>query len=123
MPERAALEERLQKVQADLDEATRSFEASVEMLGTLLGSNDGARITATKDQMHLWSDAMRSLAEEERTINRRLDHLASKELAHSAMKAVRSASRAAWATFWVAVLAIVASMGLVTLALVTPRLG
>lgn len=109
MPERATLEDRLEKIQADLKKAQRSFETSVESLAEILGSEDRARISAAKDSMHLWNDALRNLTEEERSIQRRLDYLTSKELSHSAMKAVKSSSRAAWATFWIALLAIIAS--------------
>ena len=119
MPERAGLEEKLERVRSDMDNASQSFEASVETLAGLLGSKDVTRISAAKDALNLWGDALRSLSEEERAIQRRLDYLTSRDLSHSAMKAVKSASRAAWATFWIAIVAILASTTAAVIATVT----
>lgn len=107
MPERARLEERLKQVHADLEKASRSFDASVNTVADLLGSKDAKRVSAAKEAMYLWSDAVRTLSEEERALQRRLDYLTSRELTLGAAKAVRSASRAAWAAFWVTVFAMI----------------
>jgi hypothetical protein len=107
MPERGRLEDSLKQVQSDLDEASKSFEASVDALGALVGSKDTARINAAKDAMQLWSDAVRTLSERERALQRRLTHATTIELSRSASKAVRSASRAAWAAFWVTAFAMI----------------
>lgn len=109
MPKRVGLEDKLDQIRSELEKASQSFEESVQTLAGLLGSQDTARISAAKDAMHMWSDAIRTLTEEERAIQRRLDYQTSTELSHSALKAVKSASRAAWATFWIAVIAILAS--------------
>ena len=108
MPERDRLEDKLKKVQSDLEKALSSFESSVETLSSLLGSNDATRITAAKESMQLWSDAVRTLSEQERVLQRRLVYQSSRELTRSATRAVKSSSRAAWATFWVTVFAMIA---------------
>lgn len=109
MTERARLEDRLAKIQTDLDKASHSFESSVETLAELLGTKDAARIGAAKDAMHMWSETVRSLSEEQRATEQRLDRLITTELSQGALSAVRSSSRAAWATFWVALFAMTAS--------------
>jgi hypothetical protein len=112
MRDRVRLEDRLEdeltRVQTDLEKASKSFDSAVESLAGLLGSKDVARITAAKESMQLWSDAVRTLSEKERVIQRRLAYQTTRDLSRSATKAVRSASRAAWAAFWVTVLAMVA---------------
>lgn len=113
--ERASVEDRLSQVRSDLDQAASSFDSSVTELSGLLGTTDTARFTATKDAMHLWSDAVRTLTEEERALQRRLDHLTSRELTHSALKAVRASSRAAWAAFWAGLVAMFVSTAAVVL--------
>lgn len=105
MADRAQLEEQLVRVEADLDKASHAFEASVQSLAELLGTKDAVRITAAKDSMHLWSETVRSLSEEQAALQRRLEYLTTSELTRGAVAAVKSSSRATWATFWVAVLA------------------
>lgn len=95
-------------VQSDLDNASDSFGSSVETLSSLLGSKDPHRITEAKETMQLWSETVRTLSEQERVLQRRLMHATTRELTLSAAKATRSSSRAAWATFMVAVFAMVA---------------
>lgn len=107
MPERGLLEDKLIQVQSDLDEASKSFETSVDALGALVGSKDTAGISAAKEAMQLWSEAVRTLSERERGLQRRLTHTTTRELSRSASKAVRSASRAAWAAFWVTAFAMI----------------
>jgi hypothetical protein len=109
MTERARLEERLEQIQGDLDKASHAFESAVGTLTDLLGSKDAARISEEKDALQLWSETLRSRAEEQRTVQRRLEYLTTRDLARSATTAARSASRAAWATFWVALFAMIAS--------------
>ena len=108
MRERARLEEKLEQVQADLEEASRSFSASVDSVADALGSRDTSRVTAAKETMQLSGETLGRLGEEERTLQRRLDHLATAELSRAATKAAKSASRAAWASFWVALFAMIA---------------
>ncbi|MGH3812163.1 MAG: hypothetical protein ACRDUV_06865 [Pseudonocardiaceae bacterium] len=119
MTERTRLEERLGKIDADLDQATSSFESAVETLAGLLGSKDTARITAAKDTMHLESETVRILGEEQRVIQHRLAHLITTELNQGAIRAVRSSSRAAWATFWIALIAMTLSTAAVVIAALT----
>ncbi len=88
--------------------ASNSFEASVDELAELLGSKDASRISAAKDAMHMWSEAVKTHAEKERALQRRLVYLTTRELSQSAAKSVRSASRATWSTFWVVVFAMIA---------------
>jgi hypothetical protein len=65
------------------------------------------RITSEKDAMQLWSEAIRVRTEEQRSIQLRLEYLTAAELTRGATVAARSTSRAAWATFWVALLAMI----------------
>ena len=109
MTERTRLEDRLEQIQGDLDKASHAFESSVETLTDLLGSKDATRISAEKDALQLWSETLRSRAEEQRAVQRRLEYLTTRDLARSAITAARASSRAAWATFWVALFAMVAS--------------
>lgn len=99
----------MEKIQGDLDKASHAFESSVQTLTDLLGTKDVARISAEKDAMQLWSETLRSRTEEQRAIQRRLEHLTTRELTRGAISAARSSSRAAWATFWVALFAMIAS--------------
>lgn len=112
MRDRVRLEDRLEdeltRVQQDLEKASKSFDAAVESLASLLGSKDVERITAAKESMQLWSDAVRTLSEKERVLQRRLAYQTTRDLSRTATKAVRSASRAAWAAFWVTVFAMLA---------------
>jgi len=109
MAERARLEEQLGKIQSDLDKASFSFESAVQTLAELLGTRDVPRINAAKDAMQMWSETVRSLSEEQRAIQSRLEYLTSRELTRGAINAAKSSSRAAWATFWVALLAMITS--------------
>lgn len=109
MTERTRLEEQLQKVQADLDKASAAFESSVQALQELLGSKDAARINAEKDAMQLWSETIRARTEEQRSLQQRLEYVTATELTRGATVAARSTARAAWATFWVALFAMVAT--------------
>jgi hypothetical protein len=108
MSERARLEVQLEQIQGDLDKASHAFESSVETLTELLGSRDTTRISAEKDALQLWSETLRTRAEEQRAIQRRLEYLTSRDLTRGAIAAARSCSRAAWATFLVALFAMVA---------------
>lgn len=121
MPERVRLEDKLKKVQSDLEEASSSFEASVETLSSLLGSKDASRIMAAKESMQLWSDAVRTLSEQERVLQRRLVYLSTTDLTRSANKALKSSSRAAWATFFVTVFAMIAWTAAVFITTVAAR--
>jgi hypothetical protein len=89
MTERANLEDQLNQIQGDLDKASHAFESSVETLTELLGTRDTERINAAKDAMQMWSEKVRILTEERRGTQRALE--------------------AAWATFWVALFAMIAS--------------
>ena len=109
MTERGRLEDQLTRIQGDLDKASHAFESSVDTLTELLGSGDTTAINTAKDAMQMWGETVRSRTEEQRALQRRLEHLTSAELTHGAIRAARSASRAARATFWVAVFAMVAS--------------
>ncbi len=109
MTERARLEDRLEWTQGELDKASHAFESSVQTLTDLLGSKDTTRISAEKDALQLWSETLRTRTEEQRAIQRRLEFLTSRDLTRGAIAAARSSSRAAWATFWVALFAMVAS--------------
>ena len=109
MTERARLEEQLQKVQKELDKASHAFESSVQNLQGLLGSKDPVRIGAEKAAMQLWSEAIRVRTEEQSALQHRLEYLTATELTRGATMAARSTSRAAWATFWVALFAMVCS--------------
>ncbi|MDQ4006489.1 MAG: hypothetical protein M3211_00155 [Actinomycetota bacterium] len=117
MPERAALEEELKRVQSDLDKASHALEVSVEAFGEVLGSRDVSQVNAAKEAMHMASERLRLLAEEERSLRARLDQQASTELSREAARAARSASRAAWATFWAAVFTIIAATTVTVMAL------
>src|SRR5262245_7746333 len=109
MTERARVEEQLRKIQEDLDKASQAFESCVQTMQGLLGSRDTVRISAEKDAMQLWSEAIRVRTEEQRALQQRLDYLTATELTRGATVAARSTSRAAWATFWVALFAMVTS--------------
>ncbi|MGH3431200.1 MAG: hypothetical protein ACRDQB_00025 [Thermocrispum sp.] len=109
MTERARLEEQFTKTQDDLDKASQAFESSMETLANLLGTKDAASINAAKDAMQIWGEKVRSLTAEQHAIQTRLEHLNIRELTDSALRAARSATRAARATFWVALLAMLAS--------------
>ena len=118
MTERAKLEEQLQKVQGDLDKASQAFESCVQNLQGLLGSRDAVRISAEQDAMQLWSETIRVRTEEQRAIQLRLEYLTATELTRGATLAARSTSRAAWATFWVALFAMVCSTAAAVMAAV-----
>jgi hypothetical protein len=107
MTERARLEEQLRKTQGDLDTASQAFESCVQNLQGLLGSRDTVRISAEKAAMQLWSETIRVRTEEQRAVQHRLEYLTAIELTRGATVAARSTSRAAWATFWVALFAMV----------------
>jgi hypothetical protein len=109
MTERANLEDQLNQIQGDLDKASHAFESSVETLTELLGTRDTERINAAKDAMQMWSEKVRILTEERRGTQRALEHLNTRELTRGAIGAARASSRAAWATFWVALFAMIAS--------------
>jgi len=109
MTERARLEDQLHKIQGDLDKASQAFESCVQNLQGLLGSRDTGRIAAEKDEMQLWGETIRVRTEEHRAIQQRLEYLTATELTRGATVAARSTSRAAWATFWVALFAMVCS--------------
>ncbi|MPZ63761.1 MAG: hypothetical protein GEU93_21310 [Propionibacteriales bacterium] len=108
MTERARLEEQLKKTEGDLDRAAHAFGSSVETLAELLGTKDVVRINAAKDTMQTWNETVTSLTQEQHAIQRRLEHLNTRELSQHAIRAARSASRAARATFWVALFAMLA---------------
>jgi hypothetical protein len=95
----------------------------VETLTDLLGSKDATRIGAEKDALQLWSETMRTRTEEQRAIQRRLEYLTSRDLTRGAIAAARSSSRAAWATFWVALFAMVASTTATIMAAVVSNAG
>ncbi|MGH3367044.1 MAG: hypothetical protein ACRDOY_07565 [Nocardioidaceae bacterium] len=109
MTERARLEDRQRTVHADLQKASRGLESSLETLTEFLGTGDAARITAAKDAMQTCGETVRSLTEEQTALQRRLEHLTTKELTRGAINAARSSARTAWATFWVAMFAMIAS--------------
>lgn len=117
MPERAALEDDLKRVQSDLDKASHTLEVSVEAFGELLGSRDVSQVNAAKDAMQMAGERLRLLTEEERSLQARLDQLAATELTRAAARAARSASRAAWATFWAAVFTVIAATTVTVMAL------
>lgn len=108
-------------VQADLDKASGSFRSSVEQLSSLLGTADANRILAAREEMQLWSEAVRTLSEQERVLQRRLTHVMTRELSLSAAKVTRSSSRAAWASFLVTLFALIAWTATVFVATVVPE--
>jgi predicted secreted protein len=109
MTERPALEERLKEIHDALAEASPTFETSVQAFSEVLGSRDAPRINAARDAMQTWSEMVKGLTEEQRAIQRRLEYLTTQQLTRDAIAATRASSRAAWATFWVALFGMVAS--------------
>jgi CHASE3 domain sensor protein len=109
MTERATLEERLKEIHQALEQASPTFESSVQAFSEVLGSRDAPRIDAARDAMQTWSEMVKGLTEEQRALQRRLEYLTTQELTRDAITATRASTRAAWATFWVALFGMVAS--------------
>lgn len=95
----ATLDDQLSKF---IDMVNTSFQGMVEAVT----DKDVGRVQGASDAVQMASVVTNQLNDARNQVQRRLEFLATEELARTSVKVAESSARAAWAAFWVAMIAL-----------------